>query len=466
MMKNKKSSKKKSKLWKKVLRSVFSFFAYIYRVIDRFIITPIAKFMMAIMRVLNANNKPLERLLNNRMFLITLSLALALISFFSVDKIANTMMNDSADVIYGKEVKALYNEEAYVVEGLEKTVDITLIGRRADLYLANQYQKDEVVVDLRGLKPGTHRVALKYKSSVASIDYKIDPSYANVTIYEKVSESRKVTKEILYEDKLDSRYSITNTSFSRDDVYIKGAEYKLQQVAMVKALLDVTNIINPSVGTTTLKDIPLVAYDKNGNKMDVEIVPKTVDATIEIASPSKEVPIKVIPEGDVVFGKSIDSITVSETNVKLFGDMDVLSKIDYLPVSINVDGISKATEYNVNLSLPSGVNEASTKSVVVKVSLGDTKSKTIDDVSIATKNLGSGLVAKADGKANSKVSVVLKGTNSNIKAVTTDAISAYVDLNGLGVGTHEVTVKVTGDDLKIGYTPTTKTVKIIITKEK
>ena len=448
-MKNKKSSKK-GKFWKKILRGIYKFFNGIYKFFDRLIITPIARFMMMIMKFLNANSKPLERLLNNKMFLIVISLVLSLAAFFWVDKLADTMMNNSADV----------------VEGLPKSVDITLIGRRADLYLANQYQSDEVVVDLRGLKPGTHRVPLKYKSSVTSIDYKIDPSYASVTIYEKVSESRKVTKEILYEDKLDSRYSITNTSFSRDEVYIKGAEYKLKEVAMVKALLDVTNIVNPSVGTTTLKDIPLVAYDKNGNKMNVEIVPKTVDATVEIASPSKEVPIRVVPSGNTLFGKSIDTITVSQTNVKLFGDMDVLSKIDYLPVSINVDGISKATEYNVNLSLPSGVNEASTKSVVVKVSLGDTKSKTIDDVSIATKNLGSGLVAKADGKANSKVSVVLKGTNSNIKAVTTDAISAYVDLNGLGVGTHEVTVKVTGDDLKIGYTPTTKTVKIIITKEK
>ena len=235
---------------------------------------------------------------------------------------------------------------------------------------------------------------------------------------------------------------------------------------MVKALLDVTNIVNPSVGTTTLKDIPLVAYDKNGNKMNVEIVPKTVDATVEIASPSKEVPIKVVPSGNTLFGKSIDTITVSQTNVKLFGDLDVISKIDYLPVSINVNGISKTTEYNVNLSLPSGVNEASTKSVVVKVTLGDTKTKTIDDVSIATKNLGSGLVAKASGKENSKVSVVLKGTSDNIKSVTTDAISAYVDLKGLGVGTHEVAVKVDGDDFKLSYTPTVKTVKIIITKEK
>ena len=464
-MKNKKSSKK-GKFWKKMLRGIFKFFGGIYKFFDRLIITPIARFMMMIMKFLNTNSKPLERLLNNKMFLIVISLVLSLAAFFWVDKLADTMMNNSADVIYGKEVSVLYNEEAYVVEGLPSSVDITLIGRRADLYLANQYQSDEVVVDLRGLKPGNHRVPLKYKSSVTSIDYKIDPSYASVTIYEKVSESRKVTKEILYEDKLDSRYSITNTSFSRDEVYIKGAEYKLKEVAMVKALMDVTNIVNPSVGTTTLKDIPLVAYDKNGNKMDVEIVPKTVDATVEIASPSKEVPIKVVPSGETLFGKSIDTITVSQTNVKLFGDLDVISKIDYLPVSINVNGISKSTEYNVNLSLPSGVNEASTKSVVVKVTLGDTKTKTIDDVSIATKNLGSGLVAKASGKENSKVSVVLKGTSDNIKSVTTDAISAYVDLKGLGVGTHEVAVKVDGDDLKLSYTPTVKTVKIIITKEK
>lgn len=464
-MKNKKSSKK-GKFWKKILRGIYKFFNGIYKFFDRLIITPIARFMMMIMKFLNANSKPLERLLNNKMFLIVISLVLSLAAFFWVDKLADTMMNNSADVIYGKDVSVLYNEEAYVVEGLPKAVDITLIGRRADLYLANQYQSDEVVVDLRGLKPGTHRVPLKYKSSVTSIDYKIDPSYASVTIYEKVSESRKVTKEILYEDKLDSRYSITNTSFSRDEVYIKGAEYKLKEVAMVKALLDVTNIVNPSVGTTTLKDIPLVAYDKNGNKMNVEIVPKTVDATVEIASPSKEVPIRVVPSGNTLFGKSIDTITVSQTNVKLFGDLDVISKIDYLPVSINVNGISKTTEYNVNLSLPSGVNEASTKSVVVKVTLGDTKTKTIDDVSIATKNLGSGFVAKASGKENSKVSVVLKGTNANIKSVTTDAISAYVDLKGLGVGTHEVAVKVDGDDLKLSYTPTVKTVKIIITKEK
>ena len=47
---------------------------------------------------------------------------------------------------------AEYNEEAYVIEGLPETVDITLIGRSSDIYLAKQYPTNEVSVDLRDFK--------------------------------------------------------------------------------------------------------------------------------------------------------------------------------------------------------------------------------------------------------------------------------------------------------------------------
>ena len=68
-------------------------------------------------------------------------------------------MNNSAEVLYNQKITALYNKESYVIEGLPETVDITLIGRRSDLYLAKQYPTDEVVIDLRNLKQGTHTVA-------------------------------------------------------------------------------------------------------------------------------------------------------------------------------------------------------------------------------------------------------------------------------------------------------------------
>ena len=178
-MAKKKSSKKKNKkkfsLLKKIARGIYYVISKIYNIIDKIIITPIAKLMLLIMKPFKGSSKPLDRLLNNKLVLITLSLVLALCAFLVVDNTTELMMNNSADILYNKKVTALYNEEAYVIEGLPKTADITLIGRRADLYLAKQYSNEEVVIDLRDLKPGTHKVNLKYSGSVSSVDYKLDP---------------------------------------------------------------------------------------------------------------------------------------------------------------------------------------------------------------------------------------------------------------------------------------------------
>lgn len=459
------AKKKNHKFLKKLGRAVYRFIEAIYKIIDKIIITPISKLMIMIMKLFRTNNKPFDRLLNNKIFLIVFSLILAFTAFVIVDKNADIMLNKSADVLTNQELKALYNEEAYVVEGLPDKVDITLIGRRADLYLAKQYPNDEVIVDLRDLRAGTHEVALKYNGTVSSVEYKLTPSTVAVVIYEKLTEARTITAEILNEQKMDTRYNVSNISFSRNEVYIKGAAYKLEQVAIVKALVDVSKIVNPSVGTTTLKDIPLVAYDSNGEKVDVEIVPKTVDATLDITSPSKEVPLRVVPEGNVVFGKSIDSITLSETKVSIYGDSESLNKITSIPVKINVNDLNKNTEFNVNLSKPSGVKEMSISSVVVKVTLDSITEKKVTGVSIETKNLDNGLVAQAASKEDSSIDVIVKGTENNLKNITADNIKAVVDLQGLSSGTHEIEVTVTGDDVKLSYTPQKTKVKIIIRKQ-
>lgn len=461
-MSKKSSKKKKPTLIIRIGRVIYTLIASIYNVVDKYLITPITKILLFFLKLIKSSNKPFEILFHNKLFLITFSLILALLVFFITDNEATILMNNSAEVLYNQKVTALYNEEAYVVEGLPEAVDITLIGRKSDLYLAKQYPTDDVVVDLRDLKPGTHSVSLKYNGSVASVDYKLDPSTATVVIYEKISESKTVAKEILHEEKLDSKYNITNITFSRDEVYVKGAQYKLDQVAVVKALVDVNNIVNPTVGTTTLKDIPLVAYDKEGNKLDVEIVPSKLDATLDITSPSKEVPLKVVPEGSVVFGKAIDQLDLSVKKVTIYGDSEALAKISFLPVKIDVEGISSKTEYNINLSKPSGIKEISTPTVKVIVTLDDIVEKTIEGVNISTRNLDNGLTAKAASASDSTISVIVKGTESNLKNITKDNITAYVDLQGLGTGTKTVSVNVTGEDLRLTYTPVTSTVKIVI----
>ena len=384
--------------------------------------------------------------------------------FFVVDNAAELMRNTSTDIIYGEKVTALYNQEAYVVEGLPEEVDISLIGRRSDLYLAKQYPSKDVVVDLRKLSPGTHKVNLKYSGSVSSVDYKLDPSVVTVVIYEKISQSRTIESEILNEDKLDTKYTISEVNFSRDEAYVKSSEYKLDEVAVVKALIDVSLITNPSVSTTTLKEVPLYAYNSDGDKMDVEIVPSSVDVTLKIESPSKEVALKAVPEGDVVFGKAIKSISLSENKVKIYGDAVVIADISYLPVKIDVSNLGETKTYKIKLSKPSGVREISEPTITAKVTLSDISEKTVTGVGIATKNLGNGLTAQAASEEDISVDVVVKGTDTNVKLIAKDNIYASVNLQGLTEGVHEVEIYVTGDDLKLSYTPKKKTIQIVIKK--
>ena len=460
--KKKSSKKRKHKLLKAIGRFIYRAIYGIYSVLDKIIITPLSKFLMFMSGLFKKNDKPLDRLFNNKAFLIVISLALAIVAFFTIDRLSNQGLNSSADILYGQKVNALYNEEAYVVEGLPKKVDITMIGRKSDLYLAKQYPDKDVVVDLRGLKAGTHKVDLKYNGSVSSVDYKLDPSSVTVVIYEKMSTTKTIEKEILNESKLDSKYSVSNISYSREEVYVKGAQYKLDEVATIKALVDVSKIKNIPSGENTLKNIPLVAYDSKGDKLDVEIVPSTIDATVTISSNSKEVPFTIIPEGDVKFGKSIEDITLNITKTTIYGTSKSLADITSIPVKVDVTDLEENSSITVNVSKPNGVKEMSVKAVVAKITLGSTQEKTVDNINIETRNLGEGLVAQAASAKDSSVAIILKGTSSNIENITQDNINAYVDLQGLKTGTHKVAVNVSGDNLKVQYKPKTTTITIII----
>ena len=450
---------------KKIIKIFANIFHGIYSVFDKWIITPITKFILMIINLGKNNNKSLEKLLNKKSTLIVISLLLAFTTFYLIDRNKNVTIDQYAEVLYKQKVTPSFNEELYVVEGLPSTVDITLIGQKRHIFLAKQTPSSGVTVDLTGLKPGNHKVNLKYSQQLKSVDYRLDPSTVTVTIYEKVSQTKSLTYDILHKDNLDSKLYIKDVELSRDNVIIKGAEYKLKKVATVKALIDVNNLNNPKAGEIKVKDVPLVAYDNKGEIVDVEIVPSTVEATLTITSPSKEVDIKVIPKGDLAFGKSIKSITPSINKVTIYGEEDVVSGIDSIEVPIDVKGLESDKKYNITLTKPSGITELSTKTITIKVELDASVSKEFTNIPIETENLDSKYAVQAINKEDSTVTVVVNGSKNTIDNISAQNIKAYIDLKGYGVGEHEVEVKVKGDDLKLSYTSKTKKVKIRITEK-
>ena len=450
---------------KKIGKGIVRFFRNILLFFDKWLITPLTKLILKIMRLLKDLTKNFDKVSGKKSTLLIISLLLAFIVFIIIDQESNIMIDQYAEILPNQPVSAVYNEELYVVEGLPKEVDITLIGQRRHIFLAKQSPSKGVSVDLTGLKPGNHRVTLKYTQRLRSLDYKLDPSQVTVTIYEKVSQNRTLTYDVLHQEALDTKLYISNAEIDRSEVIIKGAEYMLNDVASVKALIDVRNIPNPKAGEITVKDIPLVAYNNDGKVLDVEIVPKTVAANVTITSPSKEVPIRIIPKGNLAFGKSIKSMDANISKITVYGAQEAVEKLEQLEVEIDVKGLDRDKEFNVTVKRPKGITEVSNKTMTIKVTVDNSSSKEIENIPVGAENLASNLKVQALSESDRAVTVVVKGSEDAIKDITANDITAYVDLTNYGVGEHEVEVKVTGTDLKLAYGSKTKKIKVRITQK-
>ncbi len=449
---------------KKISRGILRFFRAIARFFDKVIITPITKFFMEIYDFSKNNKTGIEKILTHRQSLVIISLLFALLAFYAIDRRHTNLIDNSAEVLYNQVVTAEYNEALYVIEGIPETVDVTLVGRRWDVYLAKQYPIDGVTLDLNGLGVGTHTVKFKYDQPVSAVEYKIDPSSVNITIYDKISVTRELSYDVIHKDNLDTKLNIESVVLNRDNVIIKGASHKLDEVAIVKAMIDVDNLTNTAVGSTTLSGVPLIAYDSNGNRVEVELVPQTVDATIKIVSPSKEVPIKLIANG-TLDGKAIKSLTSDVTMVTVYGTDQAINNLEYLPVKVDVNGVSENKTYSINLTKPSGIREISVKTINVTLVTDTIISKDVADIQINPINLDHSLKVQALSKENSTATVIVNGSQSVIDELDTSKINAYIDLTGLGVGEHEVEVKVSADDSRLTFVSRVKKIKVVIQKK-
>ncbi len=448
---------------KKIIKGIKNVFRHIGLFFDKWLITPITKVVLRVSEFFKSNGRTFERFLGKKQTLIIISLILAFSIFLIIDGESNTLIDQYAEVLYNQPVTATYNEEAYVVEGLPKTVDITLVGQKRHIFLAKQSPSGGVTVDLTGLKPGTHKVTLKYSQRLKSLDYRLDPSEVSITIYEKASQTKALTTDILHKDNLDTKLNIDSVELDRSEVIVKGAKYRLDQVAAVKALVDVDDFAKPQAGDLVLENVPLKAYDIDGKIMDVEIVPKTVTAKVKITSPSKEVPLRIVPKGELAFGKSIKSLSSSVSNVTIYGSEEALAAVTSIPVEINVEGLNQNKDFTVTLERPNGITEISVKTVTVKVTIDNLASKEFEGIHIATENLNQNYRVQALTEADSIVTVVVKGSKDIIDGLESSSLHPYIDLKDYGPGEHEVEVKVTGDDVRLSYSSKTKKVKVRIT---
>lgn len=457
--------KKMIKFLKKIGRIIFTLIEAFLKAVDKYIIMPISRIVYNISKSIGNNNNSLNKMLNHPRFLIIISLIFAIICFLLIDNKVISLVNNEAEIINDVPVKVVFNEEAFVVENVPETVNITIAGRKSDIYLAKQLGEFEVELNLSKYnEAGTYRAYFTYSKSIDSVDYILDPSYINVEIEDKVSEVKTVEYDLIGTDDLDKKLSVSSVTLDSSEVVVKGSQKAIDKISTIKALVSVADESYKEAGTYQLTSIPLVAYDNNGEIIkNIEIVPKTLTGTLVLNSYHVTVPISVLTTGNLVSGKAIASISVnnsSNQSIDIYGDEEDIKEIKSVPVYINVDGLGadSVKNYTVVISKPVGVRELSVKNATITVSFGDEEQKTLEIPSVDGRNKAEGYDAKIVQKA---ITVQVKGVKSNIDSITTSDIKPYVDLSGLGEGTHEVEIKVDNDNPLVTYIfNTTATVNI------
>ena len=110
----------------KFLKSIYSFF-------DKVLITPISKVVYLIREKFGIKTGVIDKILNKPTVLLYVSLIIAFVSFILINNETLSLSDTRSIVINNVEVTSLYNEEAYVIEGLPEKAEISLRGRTGEL---------------------------------------------------------------------------------------------------------------------------------------------------------------------------------------------------------------------------------------------------------------------------------------------------------------------------------------------
>lgn len=372
---------------------------------------------------------------NGRIMSLILAVLIYLtVNFNSENSIFSSALQSSKPM-NNLSITALYNEETFEISGLPTNANITISGDAQNVTSAANHGGN-VVANLEGLTEGTHTVKLTTQGFSDSVDIKIEPSNAVVTLKKKTTRQFDLSYDFINLDKMENIYSVGTPEFEFTKINVRASKDTLDTIAFVKALIDVTG-----KNAEFTNDALLVAYDKTGQPVKADIIPSTVKVTVPVTSPNKTVAIVAEPTGEVIEGMAIDSISLDQQTVTIYAPESVLSKIDQVVVNIDMSTITKDSTVLRPITLPTGVNSASINQVTMDVKLGEAITKTIDGVTINYKNNVNNYRFGADNNITT-VSVDVKGTENNIADITADDINVFFDMANAVPGPQEFQLNV------------------------
>ncbi|MBQ1877691.1 MAG: hypothetical protein IJS38_02820 [Erysipelotrichaceae bacterium] len=376
------------------------------------------------------------------------ALIIAVVIYFSVNADSNNSLGvTQASQISDIPVQIIYNSEIYEISGIPATADVIVMGDMSDINLQKSQVNSRLTADLSGLTEGTYTVKLTPTNFISRLSVNvIDSPSVSVVIKKKTTSMFNISYEFINTKNMSNIYSLGIPTFDTTQVRVRASQDTIDQISMVKALIDVTGVS----GTFT-KDARLVAYDQQGQQISCDIIPEKVVTTVTVSSPSKDTPIIVRPTGIMAEGLAIDSITLDYSTVTIYGPENILEMIDAIYIDLDVSSITSDTSVSTALNLPSGASAMSITKVNMEIKVGELTTKIIEKVPLEWINNTGNYKCLPTNIDDAYINVLVSGTANNLAAINVNNVKVEMDVANVVVGTQSVPLIARGDNGYVTY---------------
>ncbi len=295
---------------------------------------------------------------------------LALLLFLSVNHVlgdsfnTDSVSNDGNKTIKNAPVEVINNDKSLYISGAPDTVDVELNGPQSKVLRAQKTEDFKVVLDASNIQLGEYSLDFQVRGLDKDINYRVYPKDVTISVEKKETRTYHIEPNVS-PYVIDPNFKITDTSVSPDTVKITGGKAQLDRIAFVKASFRNEN----NISEKTTGEANISVFDKNMNKLDVQVDHPTVDLTAEVEPYSKKVKLDVSTKGTPADGINISSIDLESDTIEIFGNRHDLEKINEISGEIDVKGVSSDTEREVKLDLPKSVTKTSPEKLKAKINV-------------------------------------------------------------------------------------------------
>ncbi|TKH17192.1 YbbR-like domain-containing protein [Bacillus wiedmannii] len=419
----------------------------------------------------------MDKLMENHWFLKGISLLLACMLFMSATLTEkNTtsgiipFANDAKETLTNYAINLKYDEEKYIVSGIpSEGVKVKLEGPKAAVATAKAKKQFDIPVDLRDSEKGTYEVSLKTNGLPDDVKGTVQPSTIKITLHEKARKYVHVDLKLSNEDQMPAGSTLEKSNIKPDTVEVVGTKEEIESISSAKAYIDLKG-----VNKTVTKTAEVTLYNREGKRLNVRTSPSKISVTLNVATQAtvnnteKTVPVTYTKKGSLPEGLAVTNISIEPREVTIAGPKDILDNIQSIEGGeVDLSQLTESTTFDTSVLLPKGVTSA--KPNQVKVSVGvqktkQTKTRTIDGISIQKNGLSKDVTAQLLSPQDGKISVDISGETSIVDKITAAQITAAINLQNVSPGTKDVSIQVSGPG-NISIEPKQKSAKVTIVKK-